>query len=544
MRLIEKKVVYLSNHYTKIRKIFQFVTKNDKFCQKMIEIAQIHTLSANLEANYTHIRKCLKEAQKKSVETLIFPAFSLTGYPVSDELKSSEFVKQCWIYVERLLKYTNGLRVVLDIPFLEKNKLVHRLLCLENGKIKAFSDNSRGWTDVGLNFGRYFETSEQSQFPKSFKFGLAFASELEQKLENSSEFEKWLVVDAWSFDYKNAKTRIKYFCKLAKLHHVEIFFANAVGGQGSLILSGGSAHISPEGKILKQYPYFLESFLSSKVAKIPQSEIEWIYEALVCGIRDYFNGRGLKTAILGLSGGIDSAVVLPLLTEALGRKNVLGILLPSQYSSQHSIDDAVELANNLGVDYHIIPIEQAFQTMHETLLPVFGKRPFDLAEENLQARIRGMILMGISNKFGHVLLNTSNKSESAVGYGTLYGDLCGGLAVIGDLYKFQVYELANFINRKRKIIPQNSIDKVPSAELRPNQKDSDSLPEYDVLDAVLQLHLEQNLSKNDIIEKRFDAKTVEKILNLVKNSNYKRRQTPPQLRISSSTFGIDRITTW
>ncbi|MCL2413384.1 MAG: NAD(+) synthase [Bacteroidales bacterium] len=507
----------------------------------MIEIVQIHTLPANLEANYKYIRKCLKDTKKKSVETLIFPAFSLTGYPVADELKSVEFVEQCWSYIERLFKYTKGLTVFLDIPFLEKNQLVHRLLCLENGKVKAFSDNSGGWNDVGFNFGRYFKTSEQEQIPKSFKFGMAFACELKQKLEKSSEFEKWIVLDAWSFDYKKVNSQVDYFCDLAKKYHVEIFLANAVGGQSSLILAGGSMHIHSNGKILKQYPYFSESFLSSKSAKKPQSEIEWIYNTLVCGIRDYFNDRGLKSAVLGLSGGIDSAVVLPLAVEALGRKNVLGVLMPSQYSSQHSIDDAVQLAKNLGVEYQIIPIEKAFQTMQETLFPIFGKRPFDLAEENLQARIRGMILMGISNKFGHVLLNTSNKTEAAVGYGTLYGDLCGGLAVIGDLYKFQVYELANFINKKRKIIPQNSIDKAPSAELRPNQKDSDSLPEYDVLDAILQLHLDENLSAKKIIEKGFDPKLVKKTLNLIKFYAYKRKQTPPQLRISNSAFNIDNI---
>jgi len=507
----------------------------------MTEIVQIHTLPANLEANYKYIRKCLKDAQKKSVETLIFPAFSLTGYPVADELKSSEFVGQCWRCVERLLKYTENLTVFLDIPLFEKDRLVHRLLCLENGKIRAFSDNSSGWNDVGLNFQRYFETSELEQLPKSFKFGMAFASELEQKLENSSGFESWTVLDAWSFGYKTINSRMDYFCNLAKKYHIEIFLANAVGGQASLVLAGGSMHINSDGKILKQSPYFSESFFSSKPVKNPQSEIEWIHSALVCGVRDYFNDRGLKTAVLGLSGGIDSAVVLPLVVEALGRKNVLGVLMPSQFSTQHSIDDAVQLANNLGVEYHIVSIEKSFQTLQETLFPIFGKRPFDLAEENLQARIRGMILMGISNKFGHVLLNTSNKSEAAVGYGTLYGDLCGGLAVIGDLYKFQVYELANFINRKRKIIPQNSIDKAPSAELRPSQKDSDSLPEYDILDAILQLHLDENFSAKEIIERGFDQKLVEKTLRLIKFYTYKRKQTPPQLRVSNSAFNIDKI---
>jgi NAD+ synthase (glutamine-hydrolysing) len=462
----------------------------------MIEIAQIHTRPTNLEENYKKIRKCIKEAQKKGVKMLIFPAFSLTGYPTANKQKTEELFRQCKPYLERLSKYTQNMSVVLGMPFPEK-----------------------------IN-----------------DFGLSFASELPQRLKKNDEFDKWIVQDAWSFDYKTIESRIDYFCKLAKQHQIEIFYANAVGGQGSLILSGGSMHIGKDGKIERQYPYFEESFLNLKSKIVNhKSDIEWIHDALVCGIRDYFSDRGLKSAVIGLSGGIDSAVVLPLLVEALGRKNVLGVLMPSPYSTQHSIDDAIKSAKNLGVEYHIIPIEKAFQTMHETLLPVFGKRPFDLAEENLQARIRGMILMGISNKLGHVVINNSNKSELAMGYSTLYGDLCGALSPIGDLYKTQVYELANFINRKREIIPQNSINKAPSAELRPNQKDTDSLPEYDVLDTILKLHLDENLSVKEVVKKGFDEKLVEKILNSVRNSAYKRHQAPPQLRVSNSAFGIDRI---
>jgi NAD+ synthase (glutamine-hydrolysing) len=462
----------------------------------MIEIAQIHTIPGNFEENYKKIRKCVKEARKKNVKTLIFPAFSLTGCSITNEQKTQDFFEQCKPYLERLKKYTENMSVALGMPFHEKI----------NG------------------------------------FGLSFASELSQKLKKNDEFDKWIVQDAWSFDYQTINSRIEYFCKLAKQYQVDIFYVNAVGGQGSLILSGGSMHIGKDGEILKQYPYFEESFLNLKSKIVNRkSKIEWIHDALVCGIRDYFHGRGLKSAVIGLSGGIDSAVVLPLLVEALGRKNVLGILMPSQYSTQHSIDDAINSAKNLGVDYHIIPIEKAFVTMHETLLPIFGKRPFDLAEENLQARIRGMILMGISNKLGHVVINNSNKSELAMGYSTLYGDLCGALSPIGDLYKTQVYELANFINRKREIIPQNSINKEPSAELRPNQKDTDSLPEYDVLDTILKLYLDENFSAKYIAENGFDKKLVEKIVKSVKNSAYKRRQAPPQLRVSNSAFGIDRI---
>ena len=532
----------------------------------MIEIAQIHTLPANLEDNYKKIRRCIKEAEKKGVKTLIFPAFSLTGYPLADEFFSHDFPTQCWAYVERLLKYTENIAVVLDIPFRKKHVVsVHRLMWLENRKIKAFSDNSHGWYADGIDFHRYFEFPKRSKSSKSFEFGLAFMPEFLEKFyisgfEETEKFKKWIVLDApSSFIYGSAEGTIDILCKIAEQNNIEIFYANAVGGRGSLILEGGSVHIDSNGKVLKQYPYFEESFLDSNVgagvstgsttanpelvegSPPPKPKVEWIYDALICGIRDFFKDRGLKSAVIGLSGGIDSAVVLPLLVKALGRKNVLGVLMPSQYSSKHSITDAVKSAENLGVEYTIIPIEKAFQTMHETLLPVFGKRPFDLAEENLQARIRGMILMGISNKLGHVVINNSNKSELAMGYSTLYGDLCGALSPIGDLYKTEVYELARFINRKREIIPQNSIDKAPSAELRPNQKDSDSLPEYDVLDVILRMHIDDQMSASEIIEKGFESELVIKILNSVRNNAYKRRQAPPQLRVSSSAFGIDRV---
>jgi NAD+ synthase (glutamine-hydrolysing) len=258
------------------------------------------------------------------------------------------------------------------------------------------------------------------------------------------------------------------------------------------------------------------------------------------GIRDYFVKMGFSKAILGLSGGIDSAVTLVLAATALGKEQVLPVLLPSEFSSQHSIDDAVQLAKNLGIRYEIIPIEQSFLSIRQTLEPQFRDLPFDLTEENIQARIRAVILMALSNKFGYILLNTSNKSEAAVGYGTLYGDMAGGLSVLGDVYKTGVYDLAAYINREREIIPENTIKKPPSAELRPDQKDADSLPEYGILDRILFGYIEQRKGPEEIVSQGFDEATVKRVLKLVNTNEYKRAQCPPILRISPKAFGMGR----
>jgi NAD+ synthase (glutamine-hydrolysing) len=258
------------------------------------------------------------------------------------------------------------------------------------------------------------------------------------------------------------------------------------------------------------------------------------------GIKNYFHKLGFQKAILGLSGGIDSAVVLVLTQLALGKENVKALLLPSQFSSDHSIKDAKDLAENLDVSFEIISIENAYQAFDNTLNPFFEGKEFDVTEENLQARIRAVILMAFTNKFGYILLNTSNKSESAVGYGTLYGDMCGGLSVIGDVYKTQIFELAKFINRDKEIIPINTITKPPSAELRPNQKDSDSLPDYDILDKILYSYIELRQGPKELIEMGFDEETITRVLKLVNTNEYKRAQTPPILRVSPKAFGMGR----
>ena len=309
--------------------------------------------------------------------------------------------------------------------------------------------------------------------------------------------------------------------------------------------------INSKGEVVNRLSFFREDFelveledlavsnTDTTTGEIPD-RMEMIHGALVLGVRDYFGKLGFKSATLGLSGGIDSALTLVLASEALGPENMHVLLLPSQYSSDHSIDDSVKLAGNLGVRYDIIPIKDLFNQFRTSLQSLFKNLQEDITEENIQARIRGTLLMALSNKFGNLLLNTSNKSETAVGYGTLYGDMSGGLSVLGDVYKTDVYDLAKYLNKNGELIPENIITKPPSAELRPNQKDSDSLPPYDLLDHILEAYIEKQQSPAKMEESGFDSKLIHRIIRMVDQNEYKRYQTPPILRISSKAFGVGR----
>jgi NAD+ synthase (glutamine-hydrolysing) len=374
-------------------------------------------------------------------------------------------------------------------------------------------------------------------------------------MEDLSKLNPDLIINisASPFHYEQETARKEVLFRTAKIYGIPLFYVNHVGAQTELLFDGDSMVISPDGTVFDELNYFqedlrvynLNDFLykqqKEEIKDRPsKNKIELIHDALVMGIGDYFLKMGFPKAILGLSGGIDSAVTLVLAARALGSKHVKAVLLPSKFSSEHSIKDAIELADNLNVNHDIISIEEAFQIFENTLSPFFKGLSFNYTEENLQARIRAVILMALSNKFGYILLNTSNKSEIAVGYGTLYGDMCGGISVLGDLYKTQVNEMAQFINRKKQIIPANTMTKPPSAELRPGQKDSDSLPEYEILDQILYRYIEQRKGPNDLIKEGFDEITVRKVLKLVNTNEYKRFQTPPILRISPKAFGMGR----
>jgi NAD+ synthase (glutamine-hydrolysing) len=364
-------------------------------------------------------------------------------------------------------------------------------------------------------------------------------------------------IAASPFHYKQASNRREVLVRNALRYNLPLFYVNHIGAQTELLFDGGSMVITRDGEIFDEFNYFEEDFRiyelkegSNQVSLFynehkpekqkSESKISLIHDALVMGIRNYFQKLGFSKAIIGLSGGIDSAVTLALAARALGNDNVKAVLLPSRYSSEHSINDAVALAENLNVPYDIIHVEKAFKSFEETMSQWFDGLPADITEENLQARIRAVILMSLSNKFGYILLNTSNKSEAAVGYGTLYGDMCGGLSVLGDVYKTEVFDLAGYINRSQPIIPEHTISKPPSAELRPGQKDSDSLPDYEILDDILYQYIELRKGPGELIDLGYSKETVSKILKLVNTSEHKRYQMPPVLRVSTKAFGMGR----
>lgn len=334
--------------------------------------------------------------------------------------------------------------------------------------------------------------------------------------------------------------------KIVENLNSSLVYVNRIGGEGSLLYAGGSMALNAAGNILAQFPYFENYSQSVDMQLLEECDdekpeaVELVHKALVMGVRDYFAKNHQQRAVLGLSGGIDSALVCALAVEALGAENVHGLLMPSQYSTDHSVKDAEDLAHNLGVKYDIVPIKDIFEQFKRALAPVFGDRAEDVTEENMQARVRCCLVMSYANKFGALALNTTNKSEAAMGYGTLYGDSCGALGVIADLYKTEVYELSNYINRNGELIPQNTIDKAPSAELRPGQKDSDSLPDYAVLDAILNLHIEEEMCLEEIVEEGYDEELVKEVLRKVRINEWKRLQFAPLLKVSPMSFGIDR----
>jgi NAD+ synthase (glutamine-hydrolysing) len=355
-----------------------------------------------------------------------------------------------------------------------------------------------------------------------------------------------LNLSASPFSYKQHEERTKVIQANCQRYGIPMVYVNQVGAQTELIFDGGSIVADAQGNVVKRLSFFEEALeiidtkdLVKEAVAVP-SEIERIHDALVLGIKDYFAKLGFTKAVLGLSGGVDSALVLYLAVQALGKDNVLSVLLPSHFSSSHSVDDSLALVKNLGSPHEVIAIEDCFQQYLTTLKPQFKDLPFGIAEENIQARVRGTLLMAMSNKFGYILLNTTNKSEAAVGYGTLYGDMCGGLAVLGDVYKTQIYDLCKFINRKKEIIPEHILTKAPSAELRPNQKDSDSLPDYDILDKVLFQYIEQRKGPVELVAMGFDEALVKRVLRMVNMNEWKRFQAAPILRVSPKAFGMGR----
>jgi NAD+ synthase (glutamine-hydrolysing) len=540
-----------------------------------ISIAQLNYHIGNFTKNTELICNAVRKARSEGSDLIIFSELSVPGYPPLDLLDHFDFVRRCSDTVNEIAKECMGIAAIVGSPTLNRNpegkKLFNSALLLSEGKIIFSANKALLPTYDIFDEYRYFEPEKTFRILnfKGKRIAVTICEDLWDEQPFDNEFEKSrlytlspmdelvkqnpdLIINiaASPFSYSRIESRRNIFVNKAKKHRLPIISVNQTGANTELIFDGASMVINGNGEIVDQLPFFEESvktYSFDEILSVKPKPFETdnglpalIYKALVSGIRDYFNKMNFNRALIGLSGGIDSAVCLCLASEAIGNEHVMALLLPSRYSSEHSVSDAVKLADNLRVRYDIINIEKPFTAFEDVLSAIFSGRESDVTEENIQARIRATLLMAFSNKFGQILLNTSNKSEAAVGYGTLYGDMAGGLSVIGDVYKTDVYKLADYINSNSEIIPQNIISKPPSAELRPGQLDTDSLPEYEVLDEILYQYIELQKPAAGIISSGFDKKVVSEVLKMINSNEYKRYQAPPVLRISSKAFGAGR----
>ena len=534
-----------------------------------IALAQLNYHIGDFNLNTQKIITAIHDARQQGADLVVFAELAVCGYPPRDFLEFSEFIEQCENSAEQIAEACTGIACIIGLPTknpkVDGKDLFNSAYFIENGKVKAVVNKALLPNYDVFDEYRYFEPAVN--FSCIDFMGQKIALTICEDLWNINDNPMYVTcpldvliaerpdlminIAASPFAYNHDEKRVLILGDNCRKYNLPLFYVNHVGAQTEIIFDGGSLVFNQEGLLLDEMPYFAEElkiyeFESGKVkGYIPkvhdvQNDIEQIHEALVLGIRDYFQKSGFSKAILGLSGGIDSALVCTLAAEALGPENVMAVLMPSEYSSDHSIQDALSLVKNLGCKHEVIPITEAAIAFEQMMKPVFKDLPFSVAEENIQARSRAIIVMAMSNKFGYILLNTSNKSECAVGYGTLYGDMAGAISVLGDVYKTQVYKLANYMNREREIIPQNSIIKPPSAELRPGQKDSDSLPEYDILDRILFQYIELKKSSSAIIRLGFDEALVKRVLRMVNTAEFKRYQAPPILRVSPKAFGMGR----
>ncbi len=542
-----------------------------------IALAQLNYFIGDFEGNLVKIMESIARAGNQGADLIIFSELSICGYPPLDLLEREDFIASSYQYIEKIAESIDPeIGVVVGGPELNKQAegklLFNTVFFLQEGKVQTTFRKTLLPTYDIFDENRYFEPNREFKLLefKGKRLAITICEDLWDEQSFESEFSRnrlyttnpldelsrlnpdvIINLAASPFAHRSMDLKQSIFTGKAARYGLPVLYCNQVGAQTELIFEGGSLAINKSGDVVKRLAYFQEDFelfnleeLASErplpaKGKIPD-RIEMMADGLVCGIRDYFGKLKFKNATLGLSGGIDSAVTLVMAAKALGPENIHVLLLPSQYSSSHSIDDSVELAQNLGVKFDILPIETVFNQFRSTLQPLFGKISEDITEENIQARIRAALLMALSNKFGNILLNTSNKSETAVGYGTLYGDMSGGLSVLGDVYKTDVYLLAKHFNREGEVIPENIITKPPSAELRPDQKDTDSLPPYDELDRILEAYIEKQWPPKKIVALGFDIKLVDRIIGLVNQNEYKRYQTPPILRVSSKAFGVGR----
>lgn len=535
-----------------------------------IGLAQLNYMIGDFSGNLAKIKNAIEQAKQQQADVLVFSELNICGYPPRDFLEFNHFIKQCEDSIAQIAACAgNQLAVVVGAPSKNPTKdgkdLHNSAYFIADDKVQFIAHKTLLPTYDVFDEYRYFEPNKDFNIItyKNKKIAITICEDIWDTGETNplyrvnpvAELAKHqpdilLNLSASPFNYKQAKKRMDVVRKNATQFKLPVFYCNCVGAQTELIFDGGSMVMNADGNLVDEMPYFEECIRFYKLDDIEKNqhhnkeqdknETKLIHDALVCGIQNYFQKLGFKKAILGLSGGVDSALVLALAVRALGKENVLSVLMPSQFSTTHSVEDSLKLLDNLGSPHKIIPIKEVFDVYDKVLHPHFENKPFDVTEENLQARIRGNYLMALSNKFGYILLNTTNKSEAAVGYGTLYGDMCGGLAVLADVYKTQVYALCRYINKDGEIIPEHILTKAPSAELRDGQKDSDSLPDYAVLDKVLLEYIEHHQGPDEIEAMGFEEVLITRILRMVNRNEFKRHQTPPILRVSTKAFGSGR----
>ena len=534
-----------------------------------IALAQLNYHIGNFEGNLWKMLDAVARAKAGGADLICFAELATCGYPPRDFLEFEDFIRLADETVQRLAEAAEGIVIIVGSPtknpVAEGKDLYNSAYVLADKKTVAIRHKALLPNYDVFDEYRYFEPATEFESVEILGKRIALTvcediwnignenplyttCPMDHLIQEQPDF--MINISASPFNYNNPVSRTHVVRSNVNRYGVPMFYVNHCGAQTELIFDGGSMVMCANGQLFDRLPYFEEDLriyeldevmaASRQTDDASPSKMELIHDALVLGLRDYFGKLGFRKAVIGLSGGIDSALTAALTVTALGSENVRGVLMPSQFSSDHSVADAVQLSKNLGIHHEIVPIAPVYDSFETALAPAFEGLPFNVAEENIQARIRGTLLMGFSNKFGEILLNTSNKSEMAVGYGTLYGDMCGGLSVIGDLYKTEVYELARWINREREIIPENTLTKAPSAELRPDQKDADSLPDYAILDAILFQYIENRKSPGAIIQMGFEENLVRRVLRLVNTNEFKRYQTAPVLRVSTKAFGMGR----
>jgi len=547
-----------------------------------IFLAQQNYHIGNFDANTQKIIKAIRAAKELGGELIVFSELAVCGYPPRDFLEFNDFLEKCYASIELIKAETADIAVLVGCPArnpqFEGKDLFNSAYFLYEQEIKQVVHKTLLPNYDVFDEYRYFEPAYEWQVInfKGEKIAVTICEDIWDMSDNPLYRHRpmdiligqgpdlMINLSASPFDYTHAEDRLAVVKQNCLKYKLPMIYCNTVGSQTEIVFDGGSIVCDADGNLIKQLPFFKEdlAFINweqdrisepviTPASSLPDEELQLatfdpgfnisrIHEALVIGIREYFEKMGFAKAIIASSGGIDSAVTLALAVEALGPGNVHALLMPSQFSTGHSVSDAEQLSANLGNPYDILPIKDIFDAFEHSLAPVFKGLPFNVAEENIQSRIRGALAMALGNKFNYILLNTSNKSELSTGYGTLYGDMAGGLGILGDLYKMQVFALAKYINREQEIIPENIITKPPSAELRPGQKDSDSLPPYEIMDAILYQYIEMRQGPAEIIALGFDEVLVKRILQMVNRNEYKRNQFCPIIRISSKAFGIGR----